>query len=212
MNHVAAAFGYPFRKGAARAWLYGLPLVLFLPLTFIAVLGYAVAAVRASAADPAAPPPPFAPWGRLLKDGFWASLALAVLTLPFAVLLGPLAGWLRPLLAGFERDPFLAGAYAATLAAALLALPWGILLLVLMPAATARFALTGSPRDLFDWKAALGTVRRRFPLWNLVVVAIVTAWGLGLAGLGLLCLGAVPGVFFAILVSAHATAVLDGRA
>ena len=87
MNHVAGAFGYPFRKGAAGAWAVGLPLVLLLPVTFLLVLGYWVAAVRASATDPEAGPPPWRQLGQILRDGFWISLVLALLTLPFALAL-----------------------------------------------------------------------------------------------------------------------------
>lgn len=210
MNHVARAFGYPFRKGAAGAWAVGIPLVLFLPVTFLLVLGYSVAAVRASAADPEAGPPPWRPLGRLLRDGLWISLALALLTFPFAAVLPALATVYTALTARLESDAFLYRSYAVVLAAATLALPWGILVLVLLPAATIRYARGGAPRYLFDFPAAIGLVRRRFAVWNLVVVAVVTAWAIGLAGLGLLCVGIVPGVFFAILVSAHATAALDG--
>jgi uncharacterized membrane protein (DUF441 family) len=51
-------------------------------------------------------------------------------------------------------------------------------------------------------------VKRGFPTWNLVVVAIVTAWAIGLAGVGLALVGVIPGVFYALLVSSHATAAL----
>jgi hypothetical protein len=94
------------------------------------------------------------------------------------------------------------------IAGAVAALPWGILLLVLMPPATASFARSGSLRDLLDLRSAVRTVRRRFPAWNLVVVAIVTAWAIGLSGLGLALVGVIPGVLYALLVSAHATASL----
>jgi len=40
------------------------------------------------------------------------------------------------------------------------------------------------------------------------VVAIVTAWAIGLSGVGLALVGLVPGVLYAMLVSAHATASL----
>ena len=39
--------------------------------------------------------------------------------------------------------------------------------------------------------------------------AIVTGWVLGVACIGLLCVGILPGVFYAILVSAHASATLQ---
>ena len=37
---------------------------------------------------------------------------------------------------------------------------------------------------------------------------VVTAWAIGVACVGLVCVGLVPGVFYAILVSAHASAAL----
>jgi len=111
------------------------------------------------------------------------------------------------LLAGVS-DPFLRGGLALVIAGAVAALPWGILLLVLMPSATARLATSSRYRDLLDAPAAIRTVRQRFPAWNLAVVAIVTAWAIGLSGLGLALVGVVPGVLYAMLVSAHATASL----
>jgi len=66
----------------------------------------------------------------------------------------------------------------------------------------------GVAADLVDLPAAVRTVRRLFPAWNLVVVAIVTAWAVGLCGLGLALVGVVPGILYAMLVSAHATASL----
>src|SRR5205814_5798611 len=97
---------------------------------------------------------------------------------------------------------------AVVTAALFLAFPWGIVLLLLMPHATARFAATHRARDLFNFAASLRSVRREFANWNLVVAAIVTAWALGVACVGLFCVGIVPGIFYAILVSAHATASL----
>jgi len=81
-------------------------------------------------------------------------------------------------------------------------------MLLLMPHATNRFALSGRPVDLFDFPAALQGVTRDFATWNLAAAAIVTAWALGVACIGLLCVGIVPGIFYAILVSAHASAAL----
>jgi hypothetical protein len=54
-------------------------------------------------------------------------------------------------------------------------------------------------------------VSRDFATWNLAAAAIVTGWALGLAAIGLLCVGLVPGVFYAILVSAHASAALHDK-
>lgn len=207
MNRVTAAFTYPFRPGAARAWLVGIPLVIVLPVGFLPLLGYSVAAIRSSATDPAGPPPAWSPLGRLLADGFWVALLITVASLPFALLAWLLEPALLPL-AGGVRDPVLKAGVATTLAAAIAALPWGCLLLVHAPAATARFAQSGAARDLFDVRGALRVVRGRFPTWNLVVVAIVTAWALGIAAAGLACFGLIPGLLYAILACSHASAAL----
>lgn len=208
MDRVAAAFGFPFRPGAARAWLIGIPLLILLPLGLVPLLGYAVAVVRSAAADPDAGPPRWGPLPRLLGEGLAVTLVLAILTAPFAAgaaILGPRLSWL---LAGQSPDPFVRSGLGYVLAAVVAALPWGILVLVLMPPATARFARSGSFADLVDPRLAIGTVRRCFPAWNLTVVAIVTAWAVGLCGLGLALVGVVPGILYAMLVSAHATATL----
>jgi hypothetical protein len=208
MDRVAAAFGYPFRKGRGRGWLVGVLLLIVLPLGVVPLLGYSIAVVRASIADPAAGPPGWTPLRRLLREGFLLALVLALLTAPFGLLAWVLADPVRGALAGILQDGFLRTTVPAVVAAALAALPWGILLLVLMPPATARFAASGRAWDLIDFAAAFRLLRQRFPAWNLVVVAIVTAWAVGLAGLGLALVGVIPGIFYALLVSSHATASL----
>jgi hypothetical protein len=119
------------------------------------------------------------------------------LSAPFAVALNPLSNTIH-----------LSETYAHIVAASLLALPWGLLLLLFMPHGTSRFAATGRPQDLFDFPAALRRVKRDFPTWNLVAAAIVTAWIIAVACVGLLCVGVFPGIFYAILVSAYASATL----
>jgi len=182
-------------------------LVVLLPATFIALLGYSVAATRAAATAPGDGPPPWPRLGRLLADGLTCALAIAVLTLPFALVVVVLSAALSSPTLWHSTDPLLhvEGWTAAILIAAL---PWGIVLLLLMPHATARFAATGRACDLFDFPASLRSVRRDFAPWNIAIAAMVTAWALGLACIGLLCVGLVPGIFYAILVSAHATATL----
>ena len=207
MDRAAGAFGFPFRRGARRAWLIGIPLLILFPLGVVPLLGYAVAVTRCAAADPEAGPPPWRPLPRLLADGLLVALMIGVLSAPFALLVAALAPALTGLL-GAVADPFLRTGLAWVIAGAVAALPWGILLLVLMPPATARFATSGSLGDLLDLPAAVLTVRSRFPAWNLVVVAIVTAWAIGLSGLGLALIGVIPGALYALLVSAHATATL----
>ena len=198
MRLVAESFVWPFRASAST-WIGGLICVLLLPLLFIPLLGYAVAATRA-AEQGSADPPPWHIGRRLLADGFWTAVAVLATVLPFALLLNPLAGALE---AGARGEP-----YAHVIALLILALPWGIVALLLLPHATAAFAAGGSPRELFDVLAVLRGVRNDLMTWNSVVAAIVTAWAIGLACAGLLCVGIVPGAFYAILVSAHAAAAL----
>jgi hypothetical protein len=81
-------------------------------------------------------------------------------------------------------------------------------LLLVMPHATASFASSRRPVDLFNFAASIRSVARDFATWNVSAAAIVTAWIIGLACAGLFCIGIVPGIFYAILVSAHATAAL----
>ena len=186
--------------------------VLLLPIAFIPLLGYAVAATRSASLDPAPGPPPWLVSGRLLADGFWTALAVLLLTAPFAIAVNPLADLIQRAHLWHIGDQTLSNLYAEIAAGFLLALPWGILVLLLMPHATARFAATGKPRDLFDFAAAVQGVRRDFATWNVAVAAIVTAWALGLACAGLLCIGVLPGIFYAILVSAHASAAIHPKA
>jgi uncharacterized protein DUF4013 len=198
---VAESFAWPFRGAWRSAWAIGLVTVLLLPLLFVPLLGYAIAATRAAEIDPLHGPPPWRWSLRLLWDGAWTAAAILIITTPFVLVLNPIvnaivdAGWF---------DDFT----ARVLVILALALPWGIVLLVLMPGATVRFARTGSWGDLFDFVGAIKSVRHDFATWNAVVAAIVTAWAIGLACVGLLCVGVVPGIFYAILVSAHAAAAL----
>lgn len=191
MKQIAESFTWPFR-GRPATWAWGIVSVLLLPLMFVPLLGYAVASTRAAGLDPAAGPPP---WRFSLGPGAWLALALTIVTAPFALLLNPLAAHIQVPL-------------SFVLAGVILALPWGMVVLLLFPHATASFAATGRPADLFNVAESLRAVRRDFATWNAVVAAIVTAWAIGLACAGLLCVGLVPGVFYAILVSAHAAAAL----
>jgi len=206
-SRLVRAFGYPFQGGFRWSWVAGPLCVLLLPLGAVPLLGYSVEAVRASAADPAAPPPPWRLAPRQLADGALVALAVALLTAPFAALWWPAASGVLALQLWPQRDPFLDRLYALTLAGSPLALPWGLLLLAVMPPATARLA-QGGVRDFLDLAAGFRLLRRRFQTWNLVAAGIVTGWALGLAGSALCGAGVLPGVFYAILVSAHATAAL----
>ena len=197
MKRVAASFSWPFRGAWAGRLAIGTLVALFLPITFILLLGYAIAATRGAEDDPTQPPPPWKLSARLITDGFWTSVVLLLLSAPFAIALNPLANTIR-----------LSETYAHIVAALLLALPWGFLLLLLMPHGTSRFAATGRPWDLFEFSAALRNVKRDFPTWNLVAAAIVTAWIIAVACVGLVCVGVFPGIFYAILVSAYASATL----
>ena len=140
-------------------------------------------------------------------DGASIALAMAILTFPFAVV----AFLVQPLLANpdlWRSSGVLLQVEAWSAAILALALPWGLVVLLLMPHATARYAASGRAVDLFDFASSLRSVRRDFAAWNVAVAAIVTAWAIGLACSALFCVGVVPGMFYAILVSAHATATL----
>ncbi len=212
MKLVAASFAWPFRGEWRSAWLIGVMHVLLLPIAFLPLLGYAVLATRAAATDPGQGLPRWAPSRRLLTDGFWVALAVVLIATPFALLLGPLASLIDQAHLWRVSDPTQSRVYAYLAAGFVLALPWGIVMLLLMPHTTTRFAMSGRPHDLFDFPAALRGVARDFATWNLAAAAIVTAWALGIACVGLLCIGIVPGIFYAILVSAHASAALNGVA
>jgi hypothetical protein len=142
---------------------------------------------------------------RLFVDGFWTAIVLIIVTAPFAVALNPLAGAIYVPVS----DRSLAAPYAYIAASFLLALPWGLVLLLLMPHATSRFAESGRPSELFNVPKTLSAVGRDFPSWNVAAAAIVTGCVLGVTCIGLLCVGILPGVFYAILVSAHASATLQ---
>jgi len=208
MKVVAASFAWPFRGDWRPNWLIGLLATLFVPVLFVPLLGYAIAATRAAVLDPASGPPPWRLSRRLLTDGLWTSIAIALLTLPFLLALNLLSTWLFDLHLWRASDPALSNLFARVLGLCILALPWGLVLLLLMPHAVASFAAGGRVRDLFDPGAALRGVRRDFTTWNLAAAAIVTAWAVGISCTGLLCVGLVPGVYYAILVSANASAAL----
>lgn len=204
MQSIGQSFAWPFRGRKAAVWPLGIASVLLLPLLFVPLLGYAIAATRAAEEGEDAPPP----WRvsrRLIRDGFWTSLAILLTAVPFALLVSPIAALLT---AAHIGGAAAAQQYAWVAAALIAALPWGLFVLLVMPHATAAFASSGSVRNLFDAGGSIRAVRRDFSTWNLAVAAIVTGWAMGLACSGLLCVGAVPGVFYAILVSAHATAAL----
>ena len=208
MKLVADSFTWPFRGEWRSRWAFGLLCVLLLPLLFIPLLGYAIQATRAAQTDPSPGPPAWRLSARLLADGFWTSLLLALFTLPFLLLLNPLAEALFNRHVWSGQDAAVSGGGAYVLAALALALPWGLWLLLVMPYATANFAASGRPVDLVNFPASIRSVARGFATWNLSAAAIVTAWIVGFACAGLCCIGIVPGIYYAILVSAHATAAL----
>jgi hypothetical protein len=198
VTRIADSFTWPFRA-RLTTWIFGIVSILLLPLLFIPLLGYAIAATRSAEQDPTQGPPAWTPSWRLLRDGFWCALVIALSWLPFIALWSPLASVLtRPL-----------GDFAAHVIASLvLALPWGLFALLYFPHSIAAFAASGDRRDLNGSAVTMRRLRGDFAVWNVVVAAIVTGWAIGLAAVGLLCVGIVPGIFYAILVSAHATAAL----
>ena len=208
VNLIADSFAWPFRADWRSRWAVGVVAVLLLPLLFIPVLGYAIAATNAAELDPSQGPPPWRLDRRLLADGLWVTLAILLTAAPFLIAFNPLSNLLLDAHVWTSSDPTLAQLDAHVLAILLLALPWGLVLLLVMPHAIARFAATRRPGDLFNFAASARSVSDDFATWNVVAAAIVTAWAAGVACAGLLCVGLVPGIFYAILVSAHATAAL----
>jgi hypothetical protein len=207
-KHVVASFLYPFQPGGRAArWLIGVPLVALLPVSFPLVFGYAVACVRSAACDPAAAPPAWRVSRRLAADGCWTGLQAAILSAPFAVvawLLAPaLAGVFRPATTGW-----LPAALGWIAAVTICALPWGVVMLVVVPPTLALFAATGRPASLLALEWVVACVRERYAQWNLVLVAVTTSWALAAVGLAVIGAGVVAGAFYAILVSAHACAAL----
>ena len=211
MKLVADSFAWPFRGDWRPKWVLGLVCVAFLPLLFIPLLGYAIQATRAAEIDPSQGPPPWRPSVSLVLAGAWMSFAILLSTVPFVLLFNPLADFLYGANVGNFDNPELANFSAHVLAALLLSLPWGLFLLLLMPHATARFAASYEIHDMLDVVASVRAVARDFSTWNVAAAAIVTAWIVGLACAGLFCVGIVPGIFYAILVSAHASAALAGQ-
>lgn len=209
MKLVAASFSWPFRGAWGSRFAIGALLVLLLPIAFVPLLGYAIAATRAAEVNPLESPPPWRPSARLITDGFLVAIVLLLLSAPFLLAINPLAGAIAGGHVWNVSDPSLSHVYAHIAATFLLALPWGLVLLLLMPHTSSRFAATGRAWHLVDFPAALRGVRRDFPIWNLAAAAMVTAWVLGVACIGLLCVGVLPGMFYAILVSAHASATLQ---
>lgn len=184
-------------------------MVLLWPLLFIPLLGYAIAATRAAQQDPAQGPPPWSFNDRLIRDGAVVFWAIAISVLPFWLLVGHTPGPNQIDALRVPVSQITSFMESFVIAELIIALPWGVLALLWFPYATARYAATGRARDMFNVVASIRSVRRGFAPWNLVTAVIVTAWLIGVACAGLLCIGLVPGVYYAILVSAHASATLE---
>src|SRR5260370_6761776 len=99
-----------------------------------------------------------------MADGLWASLAVLLVALPFALALNPLASALHAL----GEPSAHVGAFFA------LALPWGLVSLLLMPHCTAAFAATGKPRDMLKFAASLSLLRHNFITTHVDLEASVT--------------------------------------
>ena len=204
---------YPFRAGARGPVLRLALLPILLPFTFPLVLGYGLDAVEASVASADAPPPAFAPNWRMVRRGSLAAFGFLVLSAPFIAGVIVVAEALRAAHrytdTGFAAlDAFQVHGYAA----ALVAFPWGaVMLLVLLPN-LAVFARSGRLRDLVNPAAAGRRVRRHFVAWNVAGVATVTAWALAVASTLACGAGGLLGFAYAILVTAHAAAAIEAEA
>ena len=203
---AARSLLYPFRPGWRRAWLIGVPLALVCPLGLIPVLGYAVACARAVAAGTSSGLPPWRLGVRLLAEGGLLLAVLLAVTAPFVALVWWSSGWIGGLLP--VPDPFVARGYGVLIATAPLGLVWALTALLTVPPGLARYARTGRAREFIDFAATLRLLRAHFPAWNLAGVPIVTAWAVALLAVFAGGLGAPFAAFYAILVSAHASATL----
>src|SRR5438046_10046570 len=67
VKRIADSFTWPLRAPLSR-WVFGILAVLLLPLLFIPLLGYAIAATRAAEQEPAQSPPAWSISGRLLAE------------------------------------------------------------------------------------------------------------------------------------------------
>ena len=209
MGGIAASFAMPFRSLSRASWLVGSLLVLLFPVGLVILLGHSVNVTRSARAGGDR-----MPGLRLTRRGALEGAAVTglglLLTAPFAVALVPLQAHLLPALArGGLGAGGLQQPVAVVIAAGLLSLPWALTMLALVPTGVAALARSGQIADLFAVTSSLRTVRTRFPVWNVVTAAIVSAWLLGLAAVAACGVGALPGVLYAILVSAHASAALE---
>lgn len=205
-EQAAGSLAYPFRKGWPRAWLVGVPLAFICPLGAIPLLGYSVETARAVAAGDLARLPPWRLTPRLLGDGALLLALLLAVTAPFAV-----AEWLlSAAIAGVlpVSDAFLARSYGLLAGGAGLGLLWALVALLVLPPGLARYARSGRARDLLDLAATARMLRTGFWAWNLAGVPIVTAWAITLLAVCAGGVGAPFAAFYAILVSAHASATL----
>src|SRR5207237_419509 len=166
---VAESYAWPFRGHWRSRWAPGILCIFVLPLLFIPLLGYAIAATRAAEADPSTGPPSWRLSARLLSDGLWTACAVLLTMLPFLLAWHPLAGVLMRAGASPSHDAWLAGVYAHAFAFSGLALPWGLVALLVLPHATASFAASGRPGDLFNLAAAL---KKRRDVHQAVVGAV----------------------------------------
>ena len=136
------------------------------------IYGFVLRIARSVAAGVDLPLPEWGDLGGIVRDGLKVWGVITVWGLPFT-LLG---------LIGFDVDPEAGGGAAgASLALVCLGGLLGIALFVVVPAATARLATTGSFAAGLDVGAAFGTVRRN--LGDYLLIFGITALGalLGLA-------------------------------
>ena len=142
MNAVAESFSWPFRGEWRSRWAAGVLIVLFLPVLFVPLLGYAIAATRSAEHEPSLAPPPWRLSARLLSDGLWTAILIALLASPFVMAFDPLAGLLYGVPLWHSGNVRVAQLYAHVGALFILVLCWGLVMLLLMPHAAARFAFT----------------------------------------------------------------------
>lgn len=179
--------------GAATSVAGGALLVVAVPLALVelALRGYRIRALRATATDPDADAPGFGRVGALYRDGLLGTGVTVAYALPGVVLLAVAAVGIDAVPAMAPTPPSLADAAARNLAG--LALLFGLLALVgaayLLPAAAASAAVDRSLRSAFRRRVLAG--------------AFSEDYAVGWMAAGLLAL-----VVFPALVAASALVVL----
>jgi len=147
-------------------------------------------------------PLPELDFGAQLSRGFRWWLVAVVYTLPMFVLY--LLIFVPVLASSDSNGPSALGIILMVLAGILMFL-FGLVLLVLMPAAQATFAVTDSFKSALDFKALFRLVRNNITAWLLVIGGTIVAGFIAPMGAIALGIGAIVTAFYSQTITAHLT-------